>query len=154
MNDTKRRTEDRAPSHRVELAIVYRDRKDLPYDEALQKLKERSDIYTIFSVVGLVRDISQKGLGIKFEGQQLMAKNMLQPGENYILKLSLEPPEIPQDMRDYLKREGNYHFLLVKAVCRWARTAGKVSTAGFELSDANDPDVVDFVMHHFGVESD
>jgi hypothetical protein len=153
MSGTKSRQEERTSVDRVELVTVFRDQKDRPYEKLLKRKEELSSIHTVFSVVALVRDISQEGLGIKFEGQQMMAANLLRPGENYIVKLTVVLSENPDEtMREYIRREGNYFFLLLKMTCRWHESTQKISTAGFELRSNNPPELVEFVREHFGLD--
>jgi len=150
---TKSRQEERTSVNRVELVTVFRDKRDLPYEELLKRREELSSIHTVFSVVALVRDISQEGLGIKFEGQQMMAANVLKPDEDYIVKLTLTLAEVPADLAGFIKREGNYFFLLLKMTCRWHEPTEGISTAGFELRAANPPEIVEFVREHFGMDA-
>lgn len=151
MSDTRSRQEERTSVSRVELVTVFRDQHDLPYDKLLRRKEELSSIYTVFSVVALVRDISQEGLGIKFEGQQMMASNLLRSGENYIVKLTMMLSEVTPDLAEYIKREGNYFFLLLKMTCRWHEPTESISTAGFELRSANPEPLTEFVRDHFGL---
>jgi hypothetical protein len=148
---TQSRHEERTSVNRVELVTIFRDKLDLPYEETLARREELASIHTIFSVVALVRDISQEGLGIKFEGQQIMARNILQPGEKYIVKLTLLLATVAPELAPYIKREGNYHQLLLKMACRWHDVSGNVSTAGFELLPVNPTEILDFVRDHFGL---
>ena len=131
---------------------IFRDQRDLPYEELLRRREELSSIHTVFSLVALVRDVSQEGLGIKFEGQQMMAANLLKPSENYIVKLTLVMAEAPGEVRAYVRREGSYHFLLLKMTCRWHESTENVSTAGFALRSNNPPALVEFVREHFGLD--
>ena len=152
MNETKNRQDERTSVNRVELVTVFRDQRDLPYERLLQNKEELSSIHTVFSLVALVRDVSQEGLGIKFEGQQIMAANLLKTTENYVVKLTLVMPDPPGEaLREYVKHEGNYHYVLLKMTCRWHEPTGNVSTAGFELRPANPPALVEFVREHFGL---
>lgn len=149
---TKSRQEERTSVNRVELVTIFRDQRDLPYEQLLKRREELSSIHTVFSVVALVRDISQEGLGIKFEGQQMMAANLLKPGERYVVKLTLTLADVPGDLAELIKREGNYFFLLLKMTCRWHEPTGSISTAGFELRSSNPPEIVEFVREHFGMD--
>jgi hypothetical protein len=151
---TKSRQEERTSVTRVELVTIFRDKRDLPYEKLLKRREELTSIHTVFSVVALVRDISQEGLGIKFEGQQMMAANLLKPGDDYIVKLTLTLAEVPTDLAEFIKREGNYFFLLLKMTCRWHEATESVSTAGFELRTANPPEIVEFVRVHFKMGAD
>lgn len=130
---------------RVEIVTVYRDRRHLPAGELLRQLDERAEVYTIFSVVGVVRDVSPQGLGISFEGQHLMGSNILRDGEHYVLKLAMLLSEVPPEVRPFASVEGSYTFVALRAQCAWHQTKGKVSRAGFELLDSNPPEVLAFV---------
>lgn len=132
---------------------MFRDEQDLPYSSLVQHRGELDSIHTLFSVVALVRDISQEGLGIKFEGQQIMSANLLKPDENYVVKLTLVLNEVPSEMTGYIKSEGSYHMLLLKVTCRWREAKERISTAGFAVRpEANPPAVLNFVGEHFGLE--
>ena len=133
----------------LEVVTVYRDRKNIPYDEAVKRLHELSDLYAVFSVVAVVRDYSAEGLGISIEGQQLMSKNMLRPGEHYLLKLVLARGRFPRAISRFLVSEGNYSFLLVSAACRWHNQSDKLSSAGFEILDSNAVEVREFIRARF-----
>ena len=135
-------------SNRIELVTVYRDRRDMLYDQAVIQARDLPDFYTIFSVVAVLRDASASGIGISFEGQQLMSRNILRPGERYLLRLTLPPLDIPASLSPFLLSEGSYVFLLLKATCRWYKPSERQSMAGFTLLDTNPPDVVDFVRRH------
>jgi len=143
-----RREERTGASNRIELVTVYRDRRDMLYDQAVIRARELPDFYTIFSVVAVLRDASAAGIGISFEGQQLMSRNILRPGERYLLRLTLPPMEVPATLSPFLQSEGSYFFVLLKATCRWYKPSEKLSTAGFALLDTNPPEVVDFVRRH------
>ena len=153
MTEHHSRTEYRTEVQKVELVTVYRDRKDMSYDEAVETLVHAAAVYNLFSVVAVVRDASQQGLGLKFEGQQLMAQNVLRNQERYILKLTLPNAALPMPVTQaFLRPEGNYHYLLLKVVCRWHNPSAEgVSKAGFELADNNEPDVAQFVKEYFGL---
>jgi hypothetical protein len=149
MSENKR-SENRDRSHRIVKIVVYRDRRDLSYAQACLKLKEFSDLYSIFNVVALLRDVSPKGLGIQFEGQQLMSQNLLQPGEHYLLKIVFWTSDVPKPLLAFLRPEGDDFFLLVKAAYRWLRTSETISLAGFELAEITPPQIVDFVLDRLG----
>jgi hypothetical protein len=149
METKKRRA--RTTAGTFEVVTVYRDRKDLPYHEALSKLSERADLYTVFSVVAVVHDASEAGLGLRIEGQQLMAKNLLHPKERYILKLIVSRRALPKNLTRYLVSEGSYSFLLLRATCRWYKPAEATSAAGFEILETNPREVVEFVRSYFNI---
>jgi hypothetical protein len=78
---------------------------------------------------------------------------VLKPGANYIVKLTLLLVDAPdENMREYIRREGNYFFLLLKMACRWHESTDNVSTAGFELRSNNPPELIEFVREHFGLD--
>jgi hypothetical protein len=139
-------------SNRIELVTVYRDRRDMLYDQAVIQARELPDFYTIFSVVAVLRDASSAGIGISFEGQQLMSRNILRPGERYLLRLTLPAMDIPASLTPFVQSEGSYFFLMLKATCRWYKPSARLSTAGFALLDTNPPEVVDFVSRHLKEE--
>ena len=152
MSGTANRQDERRMVGRVELVTIFRDRQDRPYEELCEHTRELTSIHTIFSLVARVRDASQDGLGISFEGQQIMADNILKPGERYIVKLTLvltRPPA--KEAREHVFREGNYYGLLLKMTCRWHEAREKASIAGFELRPDNPEAVVEFVRRRFGI---
>lgn len=145
MSGSETRGAARSAVGRVEIVTVYRDRRHLPAAELLRQVDERAEVYTIFSVVAVVRDVSQHGLGISFEGQHLMGSNILRDGEQYVLKLTMLLSEVPPEVRPFVSVEGSYTFVALRAQCAWHQTTGAVSRAGFELLDSNPPEVLAFV---------
>ncbi|MBK8481051.1 MAG: hypothetical protein IPL40_07720 [Proteobacteria bacterium] len=145
MSGSDTRVAARNPVGRVEIVTVYRDRRHLPATGLLQHLEQRAEVYTIFNVVGVVRDVSQNGLGISFEGQRLMGSNILRDGEQYVLKLTMLLSEVPPELRQFVSSEGSYSFVALRAQCAWHQTTSEVSRAGFELLDSNPPEVLAFV---------
>jgi hypothetical protein len=149
MTKTDRQAE-RTAIRRVELVTIFRDEQDLPYDRLVRDRDQLlSSAYTLFSVVALLRDMSHEGLGIQFEGQQIMAANLLKPKENYVVKLTLMLEEVPVSMAKYIKGEGHYSMVLLKATCRWHESKEGISTAGFVVRTANPSAVLGFIREHF-----
>ncbi|MCC6751177.1 MAG: hypothetical protein IT371_26225 [Deltaproteobacteria bacterium] len=149
MSGTANRQTPRTNPRNLELATVYRDRRNLPYEQALERLEELAEVYTVFSVIGVVKDVSDGGLGLRFEGQQIMADNLLHPGERYILKLAFRASDVPNELGAYARREENYVNLLVKGSCRWYQRSATLSAAGFEISGDTPSDVTSFLREHF-----
>jgi hypothetical protein len=148
MTEKKQRRSARTTAATFEVVTVYRDRKGLPYDDAVKMLSAHSDLYAIFSVVAVVHDASEGGLGIRIEGQQLMAKNLMRPKERYILKLVVARGAAPKKLARYLVTEGNYSSLLLQVMCRWYRPTEGTSAAGLEILETNASDVLEFVRSY------
>ena len=145
--EKQRKAARKAPA--LEVVTVYRAREGLSYSQAVQELRERADLYAVFCVVAVVRDASAAGLGISFEGQQLMSKNILRPGGQYLLKLVLPGARFPKAIAPFLVSEGSYSFLLIRAACRWYRQSDNLSTAGFEILESNPEEVRTFILTRF-----
>lgn len=143
----------RSAVRKLELVTVYRDRLDEGYEESIGRLANHPNVYTIFSVVAALRDVSSGGVSLTFKGQQLMASNILEPGQRYLLKLTMaEADEDVAQLGSYLRRESNYSYVLVKAICRWYQPSHETSAAGFQLTGSNPPEVSKFVRRHFKLE--
>ena len=148
-----KRQEKRTDVRKIETVGVYRYNQELTYDEMFHKIEDTKSPHSLFNVVALVRDVSQKGFGIMFEGQQVLAGILLRPGDSYILKLTLIMPPITEAIAPYFKLDDNYHYLLLKAVCRWSQQDENQSRAGFDLLETNPPEILDFVRNYFNLDS-
>ncbi|MCA9667505.1 MAG: hypothetical protein KC503_18020 [Myxococcales bacterium] len=146
--------------HQLESVIVYRDRQDLAPADMARTLADKSGIYTLYSVVAVVRDASPSGLRLDIEGQGIMAGNLLEEGQRCVIQLPIgaQLPESPT-LRERVVREksdGNRtvrgYALLVKAECRWHERDGEHASAGFALAPENGDEVINVVRDRFSPE--
>lgn len=148
MTQPEKRVSRRAGSRRIEVVTVYRNRRDLSAAEAAARLDAQSAVYRLFSVVAEVHDISEGGVGIRFAGQLMRARNMLRAGERYLIKIPLTGyEEAPPALVHTLTGE---RFLLLKGQCRWYRPGSTRSSAGFALDAGNSPELIAFLRKRAG----
>ncbi|MBN1945968.1 MAG: hypothetical protein JW797_09850 [Bradymonadales bacterium] len=146
------RQEPRTDIGKIETVGVYKNGLGLTYDQMFDKIEDPKSPYSLFNVVALLRDVSQNGFGIVFEGQQVLAGILLRPGHSYILKLTLIMPPVTQRIAPFFKLSENYHYLMVMAVCRWHQQESGRSRAGFELLDSNPPEILQFLCDYFNLQ--
>lgn len=137
---------------RVEMVTIYRDRGDLPGAEASLELATKQAQYNVFSVVAVARDASPAGLGICIAGQLRFASNILRTGDRFILELAFFPDLDDRPLVVGTKRDGRVS-LLVKAVCRWFRAGLQGCAAGFQLTETNNPEVLELFRRHLDAVS-
>jgi len=142
--EEQHRVERRNPAPRLEVVTIFRApaaRKG----EAAPDRAARASLHGMLTVVALVRDASEHGLGLEFEGQHIMAANLLHSGERYLLQMTFRRQDDDVVAHPFLRPEGeSYVSLYLEATCRWFQ-AGDVSKVGFVVSPDEDPAVVAFV---------
>jgi len=139
-NEDHGRGERRNPSPRLEVVTIYRVPASGP------ARSPGAALHGMFTVVALVHDASEHGLGLEFEGQHIMADNLLRPGDRYLLKMTFSHQELEDAAaHPFLHPEGeSYASLHLEATCRWFQP-GAVSKVGFVVSPDEDPAVLAFV---------
>jgi len=148
----QKRKNARLPIGSLEVVTVYRDRNNIPYDDLTSRATDLDSIYSFYNVVGVIRDVSEHGVGLSIQGQDIMSAKLLKPGERFVLRLKFKlPPEDSSDESwpEFLKRDDFEYVLLLKAECRWHGERGPQRGAGFRLVDENPPDVITFVKERF-----
>jgi hypothetical protein len=132
---TDHRIGSRTVPPRVQQATIYRDREDLSYADAVDRVTRSEPLDVVFNIVAVVRDVSSGGVGVTFEGQDIMGLNLIDEGERYILRLQLNTLEPPPILAPVLLNDEPGVSVVAKVVCRWRRLSERTSSAGFELTD-------------------